>query len=165
MLKRFCIALTILLIAGTTLVSCKKDMSAAAPKVQAEISETVVVVEAPPPAVSRVAAAHSSAIPPEAQAAVDDFFDVMSAIADTATEETCEDIVEALKRLDNGNTRNKIQRAQILETYSEDIMEALLEANEDRFTQISGRLLGFQQCDGTPQEEEIETLIEALLSP
>jgi len=165
MLKHLCIALTVLLAAGTTLVSCKKDMSAAAPtgqvETQAKVSETVIGA---PPAAPR-AVASSSAIPPEAQAAIDALLDVMSAIADTSAKETCAEIVEAIKALDTLENRTKVlSSVQILNAYSED-KEAILEANETRYNDIAMRADGFQKCEGTPQEDEIENLIETILSP
>jgi len=106
-----------------------------------------------------------AAIPPEAQAALDALIEVMSAVADTSQKETCAEVVEALKLLDNDDIRAKVKNVQILETFPEDVQQALQQANIDRIFSVAIRMSGFTKCEETPQEDEIDKLITAILAP
>jgi len=131
-----------------------------APEVKLEDAE----LEAALKAMLAGGAAPLAAVPPEAQAAMDALLEVMSAVADTSAKETCAEIVDALKLLDNDDIRAKVKKVQILETFPEDVQQALQQANLARLLGVANRMSGFAKCEETPQADEIDKLITAILA-
>jgi len=150
MFRRFYFVLTALLAFGTAFAACSKQ---AEPVTENQNLTT-------PPAKAKPEPVCTS--PSDAQAAIDALLEVMSAVADTNTKETCDEIVEALKALNNDDIRAKTQRAQTLDTCPKDVREAIVQANGDRLLAIRLRAADFAKCEDTPQSDEILRLIHVI---
>jgi len=150
MFRRFYFVLTALLAVGTTFAACSKQTEPAA----------ATQDQAMPSAKAELVCTSLS----DAQPAIDAFIEVMSAMADTAAKETCDEIVEALKRLDNDDTRAKVNQVQLLKTCPEDVQKALQQANQARLFGVAIRMSGFAKCEDTPQGDEIDRLIAAIMA-
>jgi len=106
-------------------------------------------------------------IPPEVQAAMETLIEVLSAVAEAIEKETCEEVVEAFKHLVNDDIHpNKVRLARLLlDTYPEDVQQAAQLANFEHFFEIALRISNLEKCKETPQSDEIDRLLKAIVAP
>ena len=174
MFKRVLIGLVSVLLVGATVYGCNKgEEKPAAPATPAAdagapaapAADAAAPAAAPAADAAAPAAAEDATVPPEAKTASDEVFSVLFAIAAAGKKESCADVLAELKKLDNEDTKAKLEHGRYLQTLPADVQRKINEQNRMRMQGVVNELSSYQKCENSPEQREIDSILQKIMMP